>query len=57
MSISNELLKILVCPKTREPLEHDSETDTLICRSVGIRYRITEGIPVLLVDEAQDIEQ
>jgi uncharacterized protein YbaR (Trm112 family) len=57
MPISNELLKILVCPRTHEPLEHDIATDTLVCRSVGVRYRITEGIPVLLVDEAQDIEQ
>ena len=55
MPISEKLLTILVCPKTRDPLEYDPDTDTLVNSKAGLRYRITEGIPVLLVDEAENI--
>ena len=45
-----ELLKILVCPRDKQDLSHQS--DWLSCPS-GHRYRIVEGIPILLVSEAE----
>ena len=48
--IEEELLKILVCPLTRSPLEQAG--DELIGAVGGLRYPIREGIPILLVDEA-----
>lgn len=51
--MDKELLKILVCPacKTRVRLEGEK----LICenRSCGLRYPIREGIPVMLINEAE----
>ncbi|MCL4459807.1 MAG: Trm112 family protein [Chloroflexi bacterium] len=49
--ISQELLDILVCPacKTRVVLEGER----LVCQGCGRRYPIREGIPVMLIDEAE----
>jgi len=48
--IEEELLKILVCPLTRSPLEQAG--DELVGAVGGLRYPIRDGIPILLVDEA-----
>ena len=51
MTIDKELLEILACPacKTDVKLEHDR----LVCVSCGRRYPIRDGIPVMLIDEAE----
>jgi uncharacterized protein len=51
IAISPELLKILRCPLTRSPLR--LEGDRLVAERGGLRYPIRNGIPVLLVEEAQ----
>ena len=47
------MLGILVCPKTRGPLTHDSETQELISSKAGLAYPIRDGVPILLVEEAR----
>src|SRR5271169_4181564 len=42
--LDEELLKLLVCPRDKQDLHHES--DWLSCPS-GHRYRIIEGIPIL----------
>ena len=46
-----ELLRILACPVCIAPLEQTGER--LVCAQCGRRYPIRNGIPVLLVDEAE----
>jgi uncharacterized protein YbaR (Trm112 family) len=52
--ISQELLNILRCPidpiRTAR-LTLDSER--LICERCGVRYPIKDGLPVMIVDEAE----
>jgi uncharacterized protein YbaR (Trm112 family) len=48
--ISKELLEILCCPKTKQPL-HEAK-DLLITKDEKIAYPIRNGIPVLLAEEA-----
>lgn len=55
MEISSELLKILVCPVTKEALTYDKESQELISESAGLAYPILDGIPMLLVDKARKI--
>lgn len=55
MEISSELLKILVCPVTKEALRYDKESQELISESAGLAYPILEGIPILLMDKARKI--
>ena len=46
-----ELLEILVCPLTRSRLR--LEGDFLVAEAGGLRYPIRDGIPVLLIDQAE----
>ena len=49
--IDSELLSILACPLTHEPLR--LEGDKLVNEKWGIKYPIRDGIPVLLIDHAE----
>ena len=53
MSIDPKLLEILACPAcdNRPPVRQ--EGDRLICDECKRRYPIRDGIPVMLVDEAE----
>ena len=50
------LLKILVCPVTKGPLEYNRKAQELISQSAGLAYPIRNGIPIMLVDEARSLE-
>ena len=50
-----DLLEILVCPKTRTRLRYDSEKHELVSDSAGLAFKITDGVPILLLDEARNI--
>ena len=54
--ISEELLKVLACPKCKGNLEYNKKENKLICRKCMLAYRIEEGIPVMLIEEAEKIE-
>lgn len=53
--IRPELLEILACPacETRPPVKLDEKKIKLVCTQCGRRYPIREGIPIMLVDEAE----
>jgi uncharacterized protein YbaR (Trm112 family) len=50
------LLEILVCPLTKGPLEYDRAANELISRKAGLAYRIEDGIPIMLVEEARKLD-
>jgi len=54
--VDPKLLEILVCPLTKQPLEYRRDTQELISRSARLAFPIRDGIPVLLVDEARQLE-
>jgi uncharacterized protein YbaR (Trm112 family) len=57
MSLSPDLLKILVCPKSKAPLEyHVGPPEVLICRESRLVYAVQDGIPVMLIDEATPLD-
>ena len=49
--LSKELLEILACPKCKGDLEDKDEM--LICNKCRLRYRIIDGIPNMLIEEAE----
>jgi len=55
MPVKEELLKILACPQCKAPIRHEQSSDLLICDQCRLAYPIRDGIPVMLVDEAQSI--
>jgi len=54
--IDPKLLEILVCPVTKTTLEYDREAGELISRAARLAYPIRDGIPIMLPDEAREIE-
>jgi uncharacterized protein YbaR (Trm112 family) len=55
--IDPELLEILVCPLSRAPLVADGETLVSTDPATRRRYRIEDGIPVMLVDESEALDE
>ena len=55
-SVDPKLLEILVCPLTKGPLDYDREAGELISRQAGLAYPIRNGIPIMLPDEARQLE-
>ncbi len=54
--MDNKLLEMLVCPVTKSPLEFDEERNELVSSAAKLAYPIRDGIPVLLEDEARELE-
>ncbi|WP_448852530.1 Trm112 family protein [Corynebacterium sp. 335C] len=54
MSLDPKLLEILACPRDHGPLEYREDDQVLVNPRLGIAYRIDDGVPVLLSDEAVD---
>lgn len=50
-----KLLEILVCPVTRDTLTYDKDNQELISKKAGLAYPIKDGIPILLADEAREL--
>ena len=53
MTLDAELLEILVCPNDRGELDYQQDPEILVCRTCGYRYPVRDGIPVMLIDEAE----
>ena len=51
--ISEELLKILVCPEDKGPLELVDDGKYLLNPRNGYKYPIRNGIPVMLIEEGK----
>ncbi len=54
--IDPKLLEILVCPLTKGTLRYDRERQELISDKAGLAYPIRDGIPIMLADEAREID-
>ena len=50
-----KLLDILVCPLCKSPLVYQKAAQELICKADRLAYKIDDGIPVMLADEARKL--
>ena len=48
-----KLLDILVCPLCKSLLVYNKSAQELICKADRLAFKIADGIPVMLVDEAR----
>lgn len=55
-SVDVKMLDLLVCPLTYGPLEYDSDENELLSKRAGLAYPVRDGIPIMLVSEARQIE-
>ena len=51
MPVPEELMDLLICLECSSGLEDEGET--LLCTGCGVRYPVEDGIPVMLIDEAE----
>ena len=54
--VDPKLLEILVCPVTREALTYDRDAGELVSRAAGLAYPIREGVPIMLPEEARQLD-
>ena len=55
-TVDPKLLEILVCPVTHKELRYDAKAQELISEAAGLAYPIRDGIPILLREEAREID-
>ena len=55
MTISPQLLAILVCPKCKGELEYREAESSLVCHRCKLRYPVRDDIPIMLLDEASPL--
>jgi uncharacterized protein YbaR (Trm112 family) len=53
--ISEELRTILACPACTGDLEPNVECSALLCGHCSLTFPVRDGIPVMLLDEAERI--
>lgn len=51
-----KMLEALVCPMTQATLEYDAEKQELVSKNGNMAFPIRNGIPVMLVDEARQLD-
>lgn len=56
-STDPKLLERLVCPVTKTRLSYDAEKQELVSRAAGLAYPIRDGIPIMLPEEARDLNR
>ena len=52
MTLSPQLLAILVCPKCKGELQYNADASSLVCPACRLRYPVRDDIPIMLIDEA-----
>ncbi len=57
MPLDPVLLEILACPEDKGPLYYFEDEAVLLNPRLGRTYRIDEGIPVMLIDEASAVDE
>ena len=56
MALDPQLLDILACPDDKGPLLYFADEAALYNPRLKRRYRIEDDIPVMLVDEAESVD-
>jgi uncharacterized protein YbaR (Trm112 family) len=57
MALDPLLLEILACPEDKGPLLYFEDEDCLYNPRLRRRYPIRDGIPIMLIDEAETVEE
>jgi uncharacterized protein YbaR (Trm112 family) len=56
MPLDPTLLEILACPEDKGPLYYFADEDALYNPRLKRRYTVRDGIPVMLIDEAETVD-
>jgi uncharacterized protein YbaR (Trm112 family) len=53
--LSQDLLKILACPACKGEITPFADEDALFCQACKLKFPVREGIPVMLLAEAETV--
>ncbi len=53
---SADFLAKLVCPVSGKPVIYFASDNAVVCVASRLRYRVDAGVPVMLADEAQALD-
>ncbi len=58
MTVDPKLLEILACPKCKGDLNYKNtkQEESLTCMACKLKYRVEDGIPIMLIDEAEKLK-
>ena len=56
MALDPKLLEILACPEDKGPLLYFAEEQQLYNPRLKKRYRVESDIPVMLIDESEQVD-
>ena len=56
MALAQQLLDILACPQDKGPLFYLADENSLINPRLSLRYGITNDIPIMLIDKADELD-
>lgn len=56
MPVNPELMEILVCPKCRGSIYLEPSQEGIICDNCRLRYEVRDDIPIMLIDQAQPLD-
>lgn len=51
-----KMLEVLICPQSGGPLKYDAAKQELVSKTAHLAYPIRDGIPIMLVGEAREID-
>ncbi|CAN1568800.1 COG2835 Uncharacterized conserved protein [Rhabdaerophilaceae bacterium] len=54
--VDPKLLELLVCPLTKSTLDYDAVRQELISRAAKLAYPVRDGIPIMLPEEARQLD-
>jgi uncharacterized protein len=57
MTLDKRLLSILACPKCKGGLDYKDtpEEESLTCGRCKLKYKVEDGIPIMLIDQATPV--
>jgi uncharacterized protein len=53
----DSVLPLIVCPRSHAPLVHERNSLVSTDPQTRLKYEVRDGIPVLLIDEAEEMPQ
>ena len=56
MALDAALLEILACPEDKGPLLYFDDESSLYNPRLKRRYRVQDDIPIMLIDEAENVD-
>jgi len=54
--MNSKQIELMVCPQCQAKLSYDKNAKELLCESCKLAFPVTDGIPVLIIEEARKVE-